>query len=385
MSSRRAPDYPDDIFADTRMSFGDHIEELRTRLIRAVVGLLAILIGGFVLDGVGQALKMPNVGIGKPMMAVIVDPVESQVRDFYRRRNQAVATRLPQIENRTDPVETKRILDKLDAAGGVLTALSSEERAALLGAPREMPVVMPVAPLAELFGPPKKPEQTEVTLKMMVYPAYLNYLGNEGEALLGNKQYLTTLSVQEAFVVYFQVSLLCGVVIGSPWIFYQIWAFVAAGLYPHEKKIVYRSLSPAVTLFVSGAMLCQFIVLPGAVKALLGFNEWIGLDPDLRLREWLGFALILPLVFGISFQTPLVMFVMNRLGTFTAQDYLRHWRGAVMALAVFSAIITPTPDVFTMSYLFIPMFGLYLLGVAVCHFFPPDHESAWDEAEEIAV
>ena len=69
-------------------------------------------------------------------------------------------------------------------------------------------------------------------------------------------------------------------------------------------------------------LLCQFVVLPGAVKALLAFNEWLGFDPDIRLNEWLGLALILPLVFGISFQTPLVMIFLNRIGMFTAQDYL---------------------------------------------------------------
>ena len=117
-------------------------------------------------------------------------------------------------------------------------------------------------------------------------------------------------------------------------------------------------------------LLCQFVVLPGAVKALLKFNEWLGFDPDIRLNEWLGLAIILPLVFGISFQTPLVMIFLNRIGMFTAQDYLTKWRHACIILAVFAALITPTPDVVTMLYLFLPMFGLYLLGIVICHYFP---------------
>ncbi len=129
------------------------------------------------------------------------------------------------------------------------------------------------------------------------------------------------------------------------------------------------------------------MVLPGAVKALLKFNEWLGFDPDIRLNEWLGLAVILPLVFGISFQTPLVMVFLNRIGMFTAQDYISKWRQACMVLAVFAAVITPTPDVVTMLYLFVPMFGLYLLGIVICHYFPGviEEDEEVEAAEEVAV
>ncbi|MGL6096208.1 MAG: twin-arginine translocase subunit TatC [Fimbriiglobus sp.] len=374
-------DYPDDIFADTRMSIGDHIDELRTRLIRALIGLGVILLAGFALDGIGQAAGNSNIGVGRPMMKVIVEPVQSQLQVFYSRRNEKAAEKL--AFERT-PQERAAVLSaKLKEQG--LESMTRAEVAELRTASVKMPVFLPVAPLAKVFGPPKDPTVTEIAVEMEVYPAYLNYINKRAETLLEDGNSLKTLSAQEAFVVYFQVSLLCGFVIGSPWIFYQVWAFVAAGLYPHERGYMYRSLGPAVALFISGALVCQFLVLPGAVKALLGFNEWIDLDPDIRLREWLGFALILPLVFGVSFQTPLVMFVMNRLGTFSAQDYLKHWRMAVMVIAVFSAVITPTPDVFTMSYLFVPMFGLYMVGIAICWYFPPDHEAAWKEDEQVAV
>jgi len=139
-----------------------------------------------------------------------------------------------------------------------------------------------------------------------------------------------------------------------------------------------------VGLFLAGAALCQFVVLPGAVKALLGFNSYVDLDPDLRLNEWLGFAIMLPLVFGISFQTPLVMFFLNRMGLFTAQAYWQKWRYAVFIMLLFSAIITPTPDVVTMMYLFVPMFGLYVMGVLICYYFPPrwqTHPYVMDETQ----
>ncbi len=159
-------------------------------------------------------------------------------------------------------------------------------------------------------------------------------------------------------------------------------------MYPHEKKYAYLFFVPSVVLFVTGVLLCQFIVLPGAVKALLKFNELLGFDPDIRLNEWLSLAIILPLVFGISFQTPLVMVFLNRIGMFSAADYLTKWRYACIILAFFSAMVTPTPDVVTMLYLFVPMFGLYLFGILICHVFPgfdPDEDEETEAAEEVAV
>jgi sec-independent protein translocase protein TatC len=376
-------EYPDDIFAETRMSFGDHIEELRKHLLLAIYGLLVTLVGGFALDGIGSYLQNSNIGMGRPMLNIIVEPVESQVRAFYARRNEQAQKKL--LAENPEAGRLEQIKQKLRDKDMDLNGLTSEERKLLLGAPEVMPVMMPIEPLVKLFGPPKDPEVTEIRIELKVYPTYVNYIQNLGENRLENKQYLTTLSVQEAFVVYFKVSLLCGFVVASPWIFFQMWAFIAAGLYPHERAYVYRFLGPSVVLFLAGVFLCQFVVLPGAVKALVAFNNWIELDPDLRLNEWLGFALVLPVVFGISFQTPLVMFFFNRIGMFGWEDYWARWRHATLGIAFFSAIITPTPDAVTMTYLFVPMFGLYLLGVGVCKWFPPQHEIDDEEEDQVAV
>lgn len=378
-------EYPDDIFKDTRMSFGDHIEELRQRMFAALKWLLFFLVIGFVLDAIGETTKNPKIGVGKPMLKVITDPVEQQVRDFYNRRIEKVAADKLAVEGGTTPDEILRIQEKLKKYDNNLSELTADERAALRITPEPMPVILPTEPLAKAFGiPPEQVKAKEVHLVAQVVPAQLTYLTEKGQGLLEFKQHLSTLSVQEGFVVYFKVSLLCGIVLASPFILYQFWMFVGAGLYPHEKKYVYLMLGPSLFLFLAGIFLCQFLVLPGAVKALLAFNEWLGFDPDIRLREWLSLAIMLPLVFGVSFQTPLVMVFLNRIGMFTAADYLAKWRVAIMVLAVFAALITPTPDIVTMMYLFAPMFGLYLLGIAVCHFFPgviEDDEEADAEAE----
>lgn len=381
--SSKEHNYPDDIFDDSRMSFGDHIEELRVRLIRALLGLGFFVILGFVLDSVGDWAGYPNVGIGRPMMRVIVDPVETQARNFYMKRAKTTFNRLPEAQSM--PEEVKRVRAKLDDAGGDMSALSSDEKQVLLGAPRSMPVRMSIEPFIPVFGEPKNPEIKQIDVVLEVFPAHLSAYGTEGETLLESRRYLTTLSAQEAFMVYFKVSLLCGVVLASPWIAYQIWAFIAAGMYPHERRYVYKYLPFSVGLFLAGVFLCQFVVVPGAVKALLGFNTWIDSDPDLRLNEWLSFAIILPLVFGLSFQTPLVMVFFNRLGVFGWQDYWSKWRYALFIIAVTAALLTPTPDAVTMMYLFAPMFGLYCVGVLICKYFPPQFEEDSEDDQEFAV
>ena len=380
--------YPDDIFDNSRMSFGDHIEELRSRLIKALKALLFFLLIGFFLDYAGEQTGYPNVGVGRPVLAIIKEPVETQVRDFYAKRNERAVAKLASMKSdeRLNG-EDMAALEALVADKG-FSALSVEQRRRLRGTPVEMPVFLATKDLEPAFGPPKDPNATELELKLRVYPAHISYLANKGETQLETRQYLTALSAQEGMMVYFKVSLLSGFILACPWIFYHLWSFVAAGLYPHERRVVFRALWPSVVLFLTGVFLCQFLVLPGAVKALLGFNLFIDVDPDIRLNEWLGFAIVLPLVFGISFQTPLVMFVLNRIGIFSWQTYLKRWRHAVMFLALFSAVITPTPDAVTMLYLFVPMFGLYMLGIGICYLFPPARareEATADTDAEIAV
>ncbi len=386
VSRGKIDEYPDDMFADSRMTFGEHIEELRTRMIRGFAGLALFMCIGFILDGIGESTGNKNIGVGRPMLDVITEPVETQVRDFYFRRNIRTAAKTKENEVKVPPTEVEKVVEKLEANGNNLTTLNAEERAILLGAPDELILTIPTEELVKVYGPLKDDAPKTVTMKVQVSAAQIDFLSNKGQALADGKQYLTTLSAQEAFVVYFKVSIICGIVLSSPWLFFQFWAFVGAGLYPHEKKYVYIFFGPSLGLFLAGILLCQFVVLPGAVKALLGFNEYLGFDPDIRLNEWLSLALILPLVFGLSFQTPLVMIFLNRIGLFTAEDYRKKWRQACMIMAVLSALLTPTPDIITMSYMFVPMFGLYIAGIIFCHYFPAPALSEEEEAaEEVAV
>jgi sec-independent protein translocase protein TatC len=179
---------------------------------------------------------------------------------------------------------------------------------------------------------------------------------------------ITTLSAQEAFGIYVKAALLVGVVLASPWIFYQLWTFVAAGLYPHEKRWVWMFLPISIGLFLAGVLLAFFFVFDFVLDYLLQFNEWLGLDPDPRISEWLSFVLILPIGFGIGFQLPLVMLFLERIGVVEAETYASQWRIAVLVIVVVSAVLTPA-DPYSMLFLAAPLCLLYFGGIALCRWF----------------
>src|SRR5262249_23128998 len=131
-----------------------------------------------------------------------------------------------------------------------------------------------------------------VAVPMIIRPLDLMIQINQAERIVGKPPLMSTLGIAEAFMVYFKVCLVCGLVLGSPWIFYQLWMFVAAGLYPHEKKLVHVYLPFSLGLFLAGVFMCEIVVIPQAIKILLEFNEWLGLEPELRISEWLSFAIM---------------------------------------------------------------------------------------------
>jgi len=171
-------------------------------------------------------------------------------------------------------------------------------------------------------------------------------------------------------------------VLGSPWIFWQVWMFVAAGLYPHEKRLVHVYLPISLFLFLLGVVICQIFVIPKALEALLWFNEWLGFKPDIRLNDWLGFAIFMPLVFGLSFQTPMVMLFLHRLGIMDVDSFRNKRRMAWFLMAVFAAVITPSTDAFSMLFLWVPMSLLFELGIILIRMTPQAPSELGEDAPE---
>lgn len=173
------------------------------------------------------------------------------------------------------------------------------------------------------------------------------------------------LSVHEPFMVYIKAALIVGLLIASPWVFRELWMFVAAGLYPQEKSLVYKFMPISLGLFLAGACLAFFFVFEPVLDFLFRFNRLLNINAEPRITDWLSFVLILPLGFGVSFQLPLVMVLLERIGIFTIDNYLANWRIAVLIIFVISMMLTPA-DPISMLLMAIPLTALYFGGIALC-------------------
>ena len=177
------------------------------------------------------------------------------------------------------------------------------------------------------------------------------------------------LNAQEAFMIWLKAALMTGLVVASPYVFYQVWIFVAAGLYPHEKNYVFIYLPISILLFFGGAALAFVFVFDPVLDFLFLFNKGMNADFDPRIGEWLGFVLILPLGFGLSFQLPLVMLFVNRIGLVSIETYIAQWRVAILTIFVVAMILTPA-DPISMLLMAGPLCFLYLLGILMCKYMP---------------
>ena len=263
----------------------------------------------------------------------------------------------------------------------------------------------------------------------------------------GYPQYLLYNKPAGNVIMYLMLGIKAGLLLSSPWIIYQFWLFIAAGLYHRERSLVYRYIVPSILLFISGVAFFFLLVLPIMLKFFLAFNQQVPMPhlqpnaienliygnkpgvnnganfptgdqakplliPMVRsnpthfpkhhialwynavqgrlllhadnktlainaqpanslfaplpmLHDYLGFVTIMALVFGLAFELPMVMMVLAQIGVMPAHKFRQMWRYAVLILAVLSALLAPTPDVVTFSSIFLPLVLLYVLGVVL--------------------
>ena len=168
----------------------------------------------------------------------------------------------------------------------------------------------------------------------------------------------------EAIVTYIKVAVLAGVVASSPVIFWQIWAFVAPGLYAREKKTVLPLVIASTTLFLIGASFGYFVIFE------YGFAFFLSLiDPEetkavLSINSYLVTATKLLAAFGGSFQLPVVVFFLARMGLIDARDMIKSFRYAIVAIFVVAAVITP-PDPLTQTLMAGPLALLYVISIGI--------------------
>lgn len=328
------------------MTFGEHLEELRSCLFKAIIGItLGFLVGLFV---------------GKPTVAVIKYPLVSALEDYVQIQSaRKIQARVDELKAAGkpipgDPVEFARFVEE--------QSLSVEQ---IFLDPRQLTEQLKSVYPEQFEGvkvPPGDPE-TGLSRSDLVPVTVLRPIEDD------RRVNPTTLSAQEAFSIYIKAAMLVGVILSSPWVFYQIWAFIAAGLYPHEKYYVHVFLPFSLGLFLLGAALAFFFVFEPVLTFLLSFNDWLGLDPEPRISEWLSFVLVLPIGFGVAFQLPLVMLFLERIGVLSIATYLSNWRVSIMVIFVISMILTPA-DPYSMMLMAVPLTFLYFGGVLLCMLMP---------------
>ncbi len=376
----------DDLFSASTMTFGEHIEELRVCLGRALLGLLlGFMIGLVVASYVVAWIQTPltsalqNHYIGKAIDDLTKEystegqPLSPQVVQFIREKRfvfekiYVEAAELRRVEDLLQGYEVRTDeVDEINETADDATAPQTHPISTAVEADAES------IPSAADIGPPIDRGEASAGSQLVI-------LGDRIPAphpvLITARVWrpidtlVKALSAQEAFMIWLKAAFVSGLVIASPYIFYQLWLFVAAGLYPHEKQYVYLYLPISILLFLAGAGLAFFVVFEYVLAFLFGFNKMMNIDPDPRISEWLGFVLFLPLGFGIAFQLPLVMLFLHRIGMFTIEAYLEKWRIAVLVIFAIAMLLTPADPV-SMLLMAMPLTALYFLGIAMCHWMP---------------
>ena len=182
----------------------------------------------------------------------------------------------------------------------------------------------------------------------------------------------------EMFMLWIKIAVLTGVLIASPYIMLQVWLFIAPGLYAKEKKLAIPFVLSSSALFISGAAFSHYFVFPAAWSFFASFgNEYVEFLP--RVDPVFGMYVKLMLGIGLTFQLPVLMFVLARLGIVTAGFLLRNFRYAVLLIFIFAAVITPDGNPVNQLMVGGPMIVLYLIGTAVAWIFgkskKPDQEA----------
>lgn len=380
--------YPnEDLFAETTMTFGEHLEELRVCLTRALIGLvlgslLGLLVGNYVVDL-----------IQKPLLAALADHY-SEIAVLQLKKTYPEEELTPELINavkRSAFIYDELYLERTELLriarsewpsstppGEALRSESSEADAQSSGSEESSgSLVASAVADAETSAAAKAVTELNRLIDASLPPPSLDMV--KTRVWRPAKAKLTTLSPHESFMIWMKAGIVTGLLLSSPYIFYQIWIFIAAGLYPHEKRYVFIYLPFSIVLFLLGAGTAFFFVFGPVLDFLFSFSRMLNIDPDLRISEVISFVLLMPLGFGISFQLPLVMLFLHRIGIFSLQAYTEKWRISILVIFVISMLLTPA-DPYSMLLMAVPLTALYFLGVGLCKWMPRGR-NPFDEAE----
>jgi sec-independent protein translocase protein TatC len=194
----------------------------------------------------------------------------------------------------------------------------------------------------------------------------------------GKKLAFTSLTAP--FMLYIKVSFLAAIFFTSPFIFFQLWMFIAPGLYQREKKYVIPFVLFTSFFFMGGALFAYLVVFPFACNFFLGMGAEF--DPVITVDQYFSLALRVILGIALVFEMPTLAFFLSKIGLITAKMMIKHFKYAVLVVFIIAAIITPTPDMITQSIIAVPMLGLYGLSILIAAIVGKDKEKRRTKDED---
>jgi len=334
------------------MSFLDHLDELRRRLVYSVVAIGAAFCVCFALSGyIYDFLAVP--------ICVQVNKAEIMQRALGGKTQQQALKEGDQIQYIFTQDTT---LEGVKVPGGTAIPAKVVRKDGVLTARTTQAIVVNSAIIRADFDLPTP-------------------IGSDPAPTRASCQNGLVLStVQGAFTLYMKVALYAAIAFAIPFILYQIWAFVAPGLYRHERKYIGPVLVMASVFFVLGATFAYKIAFPAACNYLIGLQVEGGFKTLINAEDYLDLILMIMLGLGLVFQIPVIAFILGRIGLITPRMLWKSWRYAVIIIAIAAALLTPTADALNMIIFAAPMLGLYFLSILVVWIFGKPRRSESDVA-----
>src|SRR5215216_6663669 len=328
-----------------QMSFLEHLDELRRRLLRSFIFIfLATSICWFFSDRI---------------YAFLAAPVERALADAQRRQVpiagqtgtemiSAVSSLKENDSGRYVFAEETKLGTSLVPAGASVTARVIKD---------------PEGKLA-LFTDEALFAGNTVIPKGVRLPTEL---AATTESFSGVNDKLIVTTALEPFSLYIKVSLYAAVCVSVPFLLLQIWGFVSPGLYPHERAYVTPFIALSSISFVLGAAFAYYVIFPPAAKYLLGLGSDFRLL--LKANDYFDFIIIVMLGMGVVFQMPAVTYVLARIGLVTAGFMIRIWKTALIVILISAAVLSPTSDIANMMLFAAPMMVLYIISIFIAWIF----------------
>jgi sec-independent protein translocase protein TatC len=190
----------------------------------------------------------------------------------------------------------------------------------------------------------------------------------------GLSQKLVYLNPTEPFNMYLKIALLAGLFVTSPFVLYQVWAFIAPGLYRHEKRYVTPFMVSTVALFVAGGYFGYKLAYPQALQFLINFGKQF--QPMITIGEYTDLFLVIIIGMGVIFELPILVFFLSLMGIVTAGWMWRNLRYSILVIFIIAAILTPTTDIMNMCIFAAPMVALYVLSIGIAWIVHPAQRRA---------